>query len=66
MTIPSSVLHRGRASYWDKSHNIYCLLDAHYTDNTPFKVIAKFLRESMIHMALTDKTIVYESHVRRF
>ncbi|KAJ0467211.1 hypothetical protein HanIR_Chr14g0682821 [Helianthus annuus] len=51
---------------WDKSHNIYCLLDAHYTDNTPFKVIAKFLRESKIHKALTDKTEVYESHVRRF
>ncbi|KAJ0719325.1 hypothetical protein HanRHA438_Chr08g0352201 [Helianthus annuus] len=66
MTIRSSVLHRGRASDWDKSHNIYCLLDAHYTDTTPFKVIAKFLRESKIAKALTDKTIVYESHVRRF
>ncbi|MFS8007793.1 hypothetical protein Hanom_Chr14g01265201 [Helianthus anomalus] len=51
---------------WDKSHNIYCLLDAHYTDNTPFKVIAKFLRERKIHKALIDKTVVYESHVRRF
>ncbi|MFS7919772.1 hypothetical protein Hanom_Chr03g00216621 [Helianthus anomalus] len=28
--------------------------------------IAKFLRESKIAKALTDKTIVYESHVRRF
>ncbi|MFS7986776.1 hypothetical protein Hanom_Chr11g01014241 [Helianthus anomalus] len=45
MTIRSSVLCRGSASDWDKSHNIYCLLDAHYIDNTPFKVIAKFLRE---------------------
>ncbi|KAF5777856.1 hypothetical protein HanXRQr2_Chr12g0540631 [Helianthus annuus] len=71
MTIRSSVLYRvevqsGRASDWDKSHNIYCPLDEHYTDNTPFKVIAKFLRESKIHKALTNRTIVYESHVRRF
>ncbi|MFS8003913.1 hypothetical protein Hanom_Chr13g01219461 [Helianthus anomalus] len=28
--------------------------------------IAKFLRESRIGKALTNKTIVYESHVRRF
>ncbi|MFS7964684.1 hypothetical protein Hanom_Chr08g00753191 [Helianthus anomalus] len=61
-----SEISSGRASDWDKSHNIYCLLDAHYTDNTPFKVIAKFLRESKIHKALTDKTEVYESHVRIF
>ncbi|KAJ0653516.1 hypothetical protein HanOQP8_Chr15g0584451 [Helianthus annuus] len=66
MTIRSSVLYIGKASDWDKSHNIYCLLDAHYTDNTPFKVIAKFLRESKIAKALTDKTVVYESHVRQF
>ncbi|MFS7978141.1 hypothetical protein Hanom_Chr10g00912121 [Helianthus anomalus] len=65
MTIRSSVLRRV-ASDWDKSHNIYCLLDAHYTDNTPFKVIAKFLRKSKISKALTDRTIVYESHVRWF
>ncbi|KAJ0494998.1 hypothetical protein HanRHA438_Chr12g0570841 [Helianthus annuus] len=64
-TMQSEMLS-GKASDWDKSHNIYCLLDAHYTDNTPFKVIAKFLRESKISKALTDKTIVYESHVRRF
>ncbi|MFS7977349.1 hypothetical protein Hanom_Chr10g00902971 [Helianthus anomalus] len=60
------ILSSGRASDWDKSHNIYCLLDAHYTDNTPFKVIAKFLRGSKINQALTDKTVVYESHVTRF
>ncbi|MFS7990826.1 hypothetical protein Hanom_Chr11g01063471 [Helianthus anomalus] len=69
MTIRSLVPHRVSfpvASDWDKSHNIYCLLDTHYTDNTPFKVIAKFLRESKIHKALTDKSEVYESHVRRF
>ncbi|KAM0019472.1 hypothetical protein Hdeb2414_s0025g00656301 [Helianthus debilis subsp. tardiflorus] len=71
VTIRSSVLYRvevqsGRASDWDKSHYIYCLLDEHYTDNTPFKVITKFLRESKIHKAVTNRTIVYESHVRRF
>ncbi|MFS7935685.1 hypothetical protein Hanom_Chr05g00406481 [Helianthus anomalus] len=55
-----------QTSDWGKSHNIYCLLDAHYTDNTPFKFIANFLRESKINKALTDSIIVYESHVRRF
>ncbi|MFS7962176.1 hypothetical protein Hanom_Chr08g00723581 [Helianthus anomalus] len=53
-------------SYWDKSHNICCILDAHYTDTTPFKAMAKFLRESKINKALTDRTVVYESHVRMF
>ncbi|KAM0007871.1 hypothetical protein Hdeb2414_s0004g00137631 [Helianthus debilis subsp. tardiflorus] len=33
---------------------------------TPFKDMAKFLRESRIAKALTDRTIVYESHVRMF
>ncbi|KAM0044107.1 hypothetical protein Hdeb2414_s0010g00349321 [Helianthus debilis subsp. tardiflorus] len=56
----------GKGSDWDKSHNIYCLLDALYRDKTIVKDIAKFLRESNISKALTDKTIVYESHVRRF
>ncbi|MFS7966119.1 hypothetical protein Hanom_Chr09g00770141 [Helianthus anomalus] len=53
-----SEISSGRASDWDKSHNIYCLLDTNNTDNTPFKVIAKFLRESKVAKALTDKTIV--------
>ncbi|MFS7954821.1 hypothetical protein Hanom_Chr07g00635141 [Helianthus anomalus] len=72
MTIRSSVLYRENFSRvrkflnWDKSHNIYSLLDAHYTDNNPFIGIVNFSRESKIHKALTDKTIVYESHVRRF
>ncbi|MFS7904167.1 hypothetical protein Hanom_Chr01g00032801 [Helianthus anomalus] len=56
----------GKASDWDKSHNIDCLLDKHYRDKTLFEVIAKFLRESKIAKALTKKTIIYESHVRRF
>ncbi|MFS7967690.1 hypothetical protein Hanom_Chr09g00788711 [Helianthus anomalus] len=55
-----------RASDWDKSHNIFCILDAHYTDTTTFKDMAEFLREGRIAKALTDRTIVYESHVRRF
>ncbi|KAM0035968.1 hypothetical protein Hdeb2414_s0015g00452771 [Helianthus debilis subsp. tardiflorus] len=33
---------------------------------TPFKDMAKFLRESRVNKALTDRTIVYESHVRMF
>ncbi|KAJ0508964.1 hypothetical protein HanIR_Chr11g0523291 [Helianthus annuus] len=33
---------------------------------TPFKDTAKFLRESRINKALTDRTKVYESHVRMF
>ncbi|MFS7946496.1 hypothetical protein Hanom_Chr06g00536951 [Helianthus anomalus] len=57
---------RERASDWDKSHNVCCILDAHYTDTTPFKVMAKFLRESKINKALIDRTIVYESHFRMF
>ncbi|KAJ0952328.1 hypothetical protein HanPSC8_Chr02g0070991 [Helianthus annuus] len=32
----------------------------------PFKDMAKFLRESRIAKALTDKTKIYESHVRMF
>ncbi|MFS7929768.1 hypothetical protein Hanom_Chr04g00336361 [Helianthus anomalus] len=28
--------------------------------------MAKFLRESKLNKALTDRTIFYESHVRRF
>ncbi|KAM0007335.1 hypothetical protein Hdeb2414_s0144g00812741 [Helianthus debilis subsp. tardiflorus] len=33
---------------------------------TPFKDVARFLRESRVNEALTDRTIVYESHVRMF
>ncbi|MFS7905573.1 hypothetical protein Hanom_Chr01g00049271 [Helianthus anomalus] len=50
----------------DKGHNIYCLLDATNTENIVVEEIAKFLRESKIGKALTNKTIVYESHLRRF
>ncbi|MFS7996826.1 hypothetical protein Hanom_Chr12g01134391 [Helianthus anomalus] len=65
-----STAHRGcssgKGSDWDKSHNIYCLQDAMFIDKTIVDDIAKFLRESKNAKALTDKTIVYESHVRRF
>ncbi|MFS7900702.1 hypothetical protein Hanom_Chr00s132013g01815721 [Helianthus anomalus] len=53
----------GKSSDWDKSHNLYCLLDAAYTDNTIFLDIAKFLRESKIAKALTDKTIDKEKTI---
>ncbi|KAF5806230.1 hypothetical protein HanRHA438_Chr05g0228021 [Helianthus annuus] len=56
----------GKGSDWDKGHNIYCLLDATFIDKTVVEKIAKFLSENKIGKALTDKTIVYESHVRRF
>ncbi|KAL9995311.1 hypothetical protein Hdeb2414_s0819g00950361 [Helianthus debilis subsp. tardiflorus] len=32
----------------------------------PFRDMAKFLRESRINKALTDRTKVYESHIRMF
>ncbi|KAM0055497.1 hypothetical protein Hdeb2414_s0006g00206881 [Helianthus debilis subsp. tardiflorus] len=42
------------------------MLEKQYTDKTIFEDVAKFFRESRIAKALTDKTTVYESHVRRF
>ncbi|MFS8019604.1 hypothetical protein Hanom_Chr15g01405691 [Helianthus anomalus] len=56
----------GKGKDWDKGHNVYCLLDATNTETTVVEEIFKFLRESRIGKALTDKTIVYNSHVRRF
>ncbi|MFS7906012.1 hypothetical protein Hanom_Chr01g00054391 [Helianthus anomalus] len=47
-------------------HNIYCLLEKEYTEKLVIEEVSKFLRESRIAKALTDKTIVYESHVRHF
>ncbi|MFS7906045.1 hypothetical protein Hanom_Chr01g00054751 [Helianthus anomalus] len=63
MTIRSSVLEEHQIGI---NLTIYCLLDAHYIDNTPFKVIAKILRENKISKALTDRIVMYESHVRKF
>ncbi|MFS8018853.1 hypothetical protein Hanom_Chr15g01396941 [Helianthus anomalus] len=56
----------GNGKDWDKGHNVYYLLDATSTETTVVEEMVKFLRESRIGKALTDKTIVYESHVRRF
>ncbi|MFS7987953.1 hypothetical protein Hanom_Chr11g01028831 [Helianthus anomalus] len=66
IAIRSSVLYRTRALDWNHSHNSYCILDEIYTNTTPFKDTAKFLRESRINKALSDQTTVYESHVRMF
>ncbi|MFS7998304.1 hypothetical protein Hanom_Chr12g01152101 [Helianthus anomalus] len=66
ISIRSSVLHRTRASDWHHSHNVYCILEENYENMTPFKDMAKFLREIRINKALTNRTIVYESHVRMF
>ncbi|MFS7996781.1 hypothetical protein Hanom_Chr12g01133861 [Helianthus anomalus] len=41
-------------------------MEENYENMTPFKDMAKFLRESRINNALTNRTIVYESHVRWF
>ncbi|MFS8001320.1 hypothetical protein Hanom_Chr13g01188951 [Helianthus anomalus] len=61
MTIRSSVLYRIGINL-----TACCILDAHHTDTTKFKDMAEFLRGSRIAKALTNRTIVYESHVRRF
>ncbi|MFS7954368.1 hypothetical protein Hanom_Chr07g00629471 [Helianthus anomalus] len=66
MTIRSSILHRERVLDWNHSHNIYCILDEIYTNGTPFKDTAEFLRKSRINKPLTDQTTVYESQVRMF
>ncbi|KAJ0539810.1 hypothetical protein HanHA300_Chr08g0290711 [Helianthus annuus] len=57
---------QARASDWHHSHNIYCILDENFTNMELFKDVAKFLSESRIAKALTDRTKVYESHVRMF
>ncbi|MFS7968276.1 hypothetical protein Hanom_Chr09g00795571 [Helianthus anomalus] len=56
----------GRGKDTNKGHNVYCLIDEASTENTVVEVMAKFLRESRIGKALSDKTVVYESHVRVF
>ncbi|MFS7986726.1 hypothetical protein Hanom_Chr11g01013681 [Helianthus anomalus] len=56
----------GKGKYWDKGHNVYCLLDEISTKDTVVEEIAKFLREIKIRKALTDKTVMYESHVKTF
>ncbi|MFS8022453.1 hypothetical protein Hanom_Chr16g01439601 [Helianthus anomalus] len=56
----------GKGKDWDKGHNVYCLLDETNTKDTVVEEMAKFLREGRIGKTLTDKAIVYESHVRTF
>ncbi|KAM0071202.1 hypothetical protein Hdeb2414_s0001g00022241 [Helianthus debilis subsp. tardiflorus] len=65
-SISTVTFSSGRGKDWDKGHNVYCLLDTTNTENTVVEEIAIFLRESRIGKALTDKTIIYESHVRTF
>ncbi|KAJ0785161.1 hypothetical protein HanOQP8_Chr02g0039841 [Helianthus annuus] len=57
---------QGRGKDADKGHNVPCAIDAESTKGTAAEKMAKSLRESRIAKALSDKTIVYESHVRRF
>ncbi|MFS8007496.1 hypothetical protein Hanom_Chr14g01261641 [Helianthus anomalus] len=54
------------ATDWHPNLNIYCILDESYPNMEPFKVIIPFMKESRIAKALTEKTICYESHLRRF
>ncbi|MFS7996305.1 hypothetical protein Hanom_Chr12g01128391 [Helianthus anomalus] len=35
---------QGKGSDWDKGHNVYCLLDATFTDKTVVEEIAKFFK----------------------
>ncbi|KAM0056017.1 hypothetical protein Hdeb2414_s0006g00212971 [Helianthus debilis subsp. tardiflorus] len=57
---------RGRGKDTDKGHNVPCSIDAASTTGTVVENMATFLRESRIAKALSDKTVVYESHVRAF
>ncbi|MFS7888907.1 hypothetical protein Hanom_Chr00s000002g01600541 [Helianthus anomalus] len=56
----------GKGKDWDKGHNVYCLLDETNTKDAVVEEIAKFLRESRIGKVLTNKTVLYESHVTTF
>ncbi|KAM0046498.1 hypothetical protein Hdeb2414_s0009g00317031 [Helianthus debilis subsp. tardiflorus] len=55
----------GPCGYIEKG-NVYCLLYETNTKDIVVEEMAKFLRESRIGKALTNKTVVYESHVRTF
>ncbi|KAF5797263.1 hypothetical protein HanRHA438_Chr08g0373001 [Helianthus annuus] len=56
----------GRGKDADKGHNVPCAIDAESTTGTVAEKMAEFLRDSRIAKALSDKTVVYESHVRAF
>ncbi|KAJ0605700.1 hypothetical protein HanHA300_Chr02g0065931 [Helianthus annuus] len=55
---------RGKDTY--KGHNVSYLIDADSTVGSVVEKMAKFLRESRVAKALSNKTVVYESHVRNF
>ncbi|XP_022007422.1 glutamic acid-rich protein-like [Helianthus annuus] len=60
------ISEEGRGKEKDKGHNIPCALDTESTAGTVVEKMATFLRESRIAKAMSDKTVVYESHVRAF
>ncbi|MFS7990864.1 hypothetical protein Hanom_Chr11g01063931 [Helianthus anomalus] len=56
----------GRGKDTDKGHNVPCSIDAESTTGTVVEKMATFLRDSRIAKAISDRTVVYESHVRAF
>ncbi|KAJ0561313.1 hypothetical protein HanHA300_Chr06g0221491 [Helianthus annuus] len=69
LSTPSVITLRtssGRGKDTDKGHNVPCSIDVESTTGTVVEKMATFLRESRIAKALSDKTVVYESHVRAF
>ncbi|MFS7970799.1 hypothetical protein Hanom_Chr09g00825181 [Helianthus anomalus] len=59
-----SILARGKDS--DKGHNVPCTIDAETTTGSVVEKMATFLRENRIAKAMSNRTVVYESHVRSF
>ncbi|KAM0012684.1 hypothetical protein Hdeb2414_s0049g00749991 [Helianthus debilis subsp. tardiflorus] len=57
---------QGRGKDTNKGHNVPCAIDEVSTKGTEAEKMAECLRKSRIAKALSDTTIVYESHVRRF
>ncbi|KAJ0657472.1 putative Pterin-binding domain-containing protein [Helianthus annuus] len=57
---------QGRGKDADKGHNVPCAIDVGSTTGTAAEKMAEFLRRSRIAKAISDKTVVYESHVRAF
>ncbi|XP_035838927.1 uncharacterized protein LOC118486532 [Helianthus annuus] len=56
----------GRGKDTNKGHNVPSTIDEVSTKGTEAEKMAECLRKSRIAKALSDTTIVYESHVRRF
>ncbi|KAJ0532557.1 hypothetical protein HanOQP8_Chr09g0309771 [Helianthus annuus] len=68
-SIPSVITLKtssGRGKDADKGHNVPCSIDAETTTGSVVEKMATFLRESRIAKAISDRTVVYESHVRAF